>query len=276
MFIEQHPVSFVLASTNYGPLIVSRNDYALINGVPAYGVGYSLLESATYDPLEAGFLMSLLHLQRQLLGDGVVFLDCGANIGVFTIEAARAMTYWGRVYAFEPQDFIYYALAGNVALNNLFNVEAHQLALGASDSTITIPRVNYCSPGSYGSLEIKDSVSNRFLSVGQDLDFSSEHGRTVRQVRIDSFKYPRVDLIKIDVESMEAEVLAGAVKTIKFCQPIVFVETLKSDISVIRGMLSHYGYHFFELGKDMLALPPNEELLKRFVLNEQGELVISV
>ena len=47
-------------------------------------------------------------------GDGVVAVDGGANIGVHTIEWATAMTGWGSVIAIEPQERIYYALAGTL------------------------------------------------------------------------------------------------------------------------------------------------------------------
>lgn len=107
MFSEQRPTAFILAATNHGPLIVNRNDYAMVDGRPCYGVGFNLLETGSFDGSEVEFLLSLLRVQRQRLGDGVVFLDCGANIGVFSIEAGRMMTHWGTVHAFEPQDFIF-------------------------------------------------------------------------------------------------------------------------------------------------------------------------
>ncbi|KVT78857.1 hypothetical protein WT25_20185 [Burkholderia territorii] len=92
MFPEQRAISFILASTNHGTLIVNRNDYAMVDGRPCYGVGLNLLEAASFDSSEVEFLLSLLRVQRQRLGDGVVFLDCGANIGVFSVEAGRMMT----------------------------------------------------------------------------------------------------------------------------------------------------------------------------------------
>ena len=64
-------------------------------------------------------------LRRRFHGDGVVAIDCGANIGVHTVEWAIAMTGWGSVVAIEAQERIYYALAGNIAINNCFNAIAH-------------------------------------------------------------------------------------------------------------------------------------------------------
>ncbi|MDR2000874.1 MAG: FkbM family methyltransferase [Zoogloeaceae bacterium] len=276
MFPERRAISFILAATNHGTLIVNRNDYALENGRPSYGVGLNLLETALFDASELEFLLALLRVQRQRLGDGVVFLDCGANIGVFSVEAGRMMTQWGTVHAFEPQDFIFYALAGNIVINNLFNVQAHNVALGAANEVITIPRVNYSQPGSYGSLEIR-KPEIVFGSVGQPLDYSPEKGRQVQQITLDELNLKRVDLLKIDVESMEVDVLMGARSIITTCQPLIWVEILKTGAQRIKEFLSQWNYHFFEAGMNMLAVPHGDsELLNRFSVNEKNGLSMKV
>jgi FkbM family methyltransferase len=67
-----------------------------------------------------------------------VAIDCGANIGVHTTQWARLMTGWGRVVAFEPQERIYYALAGNIAINNCFNVRAIHAAVPSTPGTMRL------------------------------------------------------------------------------------------------------------------------------------------
>ena len=37
-------------------------------------------------------------------GDGVMAIDCGANVGVHTLEWSRLMYGWGEVIAFEAQE----------------------------------------------------------------------------------------------------------------------------------------------------------------------------
>ena len=69
-------------------------------------------------------MLGALHRRRQYFGDGVVLVDCGANIGVHTVECAVEMTGWGSVLAIAAQERLYYALAGNIALNNCFNARA--------------------------------------------------------------------------------------------------------------------------------------------------------
>jgi FkbM family methyltransferase len=62
--------------------------------------------------------------RREFYGNGVVAIDCGANCGVHIIEWSRHMFGWGRVIAIEAQEKIYYALCGNIVINNCLNTKA--------------------------------------------------------------------------------------------------------------------------------------------------------
>ena len=85
------------------------------------------------------FVVKMLDLRRAHYGDGVVAVDCGANIGVHTVEWAKRMTGWGVVLAFEAQERIYYALAGNIAINNCFNARAIHAAVTSRPGTMKMP-----------------------------------------------------------------------------------------------------------------------------------------
>ena len=76
--------------------------------------------------------------RREKHGDGVIAIDCGANIGVMTVEWARHMTGWGEVLAIEAQERIYDAPAGNICINNCFNARALHPAVGNTDGDIKI------------------------------------------------------------------------------------------------------------------------------------------
>jgi FkbM family methyltransferase len=277
MFSEQRSISFILAATNHGTLIVNRNDGANVGGrQPHYGVGPSLLETASFDGPKVEFLLALLRVQRQRLGDGVVFLDCGANVGVFSIEAGRMMTQWGAVHAFEQQNFVFYALAGNVAINNLFNVQVHNVALGAANEIISIPQVDYRKPVSYGSQDIKESASPSQL-VAQSPDHAPENECLVRQIALDELGLRRLDLVKIDLESKKLDVLRGARSVIGVCRPLIWMEIFETDVPAVKDLLTRWDYRLFETGQNMLAVPGNDsELLKRFWFDEHNVLFVNV
>src|ERR1700756_1782003 len=104
-------LAFVLASSSHGTMIVNRLDYRMLSADVGMGVGLQILEAGAFDPTEVKLAVELLALRRRHYGDGVLAIDCGANIGVHTIEWAIAMTGWGSVLAVEAQERIYYALA---------------------------------------------------------------------------------------------------------------------------------------------------------------------
>jgi FkbM family methyltransferase len=249
-------IAFILASTDHGTLIVNRFDYRMVDATTGFGVGHFLLESSSYEQQEGSIAMQLLTLRRRFFGDGVIVLDCGANIGVHTVEWAKGMTGWGVVVAIEAQERIYYALAGNISINNCFNVHAIHAAVGAQNGTFRIPVPNYLAPGSFGSLELRRSDTNEF--IGQDIDYSEPRLATIRMMSIDSMNLSRLDLIKIDVEGMELEVLQGATATLERFRPIVIVEQLKTPREQIAAVLASYGYEWFTLGLNFLAVHPGD------------------
>jgi FkbM family methyltransferase len=259
---NKRPIAFVLASTNHGTMIVNRNDYRQA-GSEAFGVGYQLLNTSSFDPEEVDLALNLLTERRRLFGNGVVAIDCGANIGVHTIPWAHLMSTWGAVLAIEAQERIFYALAGNIAVNNCFNARAIWAAVGAGVGTIKVPSPNYLVPSSFGSLELRQSATNEF--IGQPIDYSDRTTSDTRLISIDSLNLPRVDFIKIDIEGMEAEALEGAVNTIRQRKPQLLVERVKSDEAALTATLAREGYKVFEIGLNLLAIHESDATHKNMV-----------
>lgn len=255
------PIAFTIASTDYGTLIVNRNDYQVFNERYYYGVGCQLLSSSSYDLSEMLFCMELLKQCRKYSGDGVVAIDCGANIGVFTIEWSKLMTEWGSVIAYEPQERIFYALAGNIAINNCFNAHARFNAVGSTNETIQVPKLDYRKSASFGSLEIKQREVTE--NIGQEINYSNTV--PVSQITLDSIKLDRIDFLKIDVEGMEIDVLNGSVETINQQKPLIFVEIIKSDKDKITGFFSRMGYKCYSFTGSFLAVPEFHPVIKNIV-----------
>jgi FkbM family methyltransferase len=250
-------LAFVLASSNHGTMIVNRFDYRMIDAQNGYGVGFQILETASFDPTEVKLAVDLLALRRKHYGDGVVAFDCGANIGVHTIEWAKAMTGWGSVVSIEAQERIYYALAGNIAINNCFNAIAVHGAISSESGVMKIPSPNYFVPSSFGSLELRQRSGNEF--IGQPIDY--ENTVNVRKLTLDEFNLPRVDFIKIDVEGMELEALEGAKRSITQSHPIMLIEKIKTDAEKLRAWLKAHGYEIIDAGINMLAIHQSDKTL---------------
>jgi FkbM family methyltransferase len=250
-------LAFVLASSDHGTMIVNRLDYRMVDAERGYGVGFQILQTAAFDVAEVRLMVDLLALRRKHFGDGVVAIDCGANIGVHTIEWAKAMTGWGSVLAIEAQERIYCALAGNMAINNCFNAVAVHGAVSSESGILQIPNPNHAVSSSFGSLELRQRNGNEF--IGQPIDY--QNTVNVRKLTLDEFSLPRVDLIKLDIEGMELEAIEGASRTIAASRPIMLVEKVKIDAAQLRRALEARGYEIIEAGINVLAVHTSDATL---------------
>ena len=139
------------------------------------------------------------------LFDGAVFFDVGANVGFYTLLAARAVGPTGRVVAFEPHPQNVQALERNVQLNGLENV-------------LIVPKAASRAAG-HASLEVRNRATARL---------GTQHGLEVETVALDDIvsAHPelRPDVVKIDVEGHELDVLAGFRRTLEQAAPILLCE----------------------------------------------------
>lgn len=222
------------------------------------GVGSQIFNTQSFDKREVDLALSLLSKRKDIYGSNIVALDCGANIGVHTVEWAKHMYGWGEVLAFEAQERLYYALAGNIAINNCSNARATWSAVGGECGVINIPKINYDRPASFGSLELRPSKTNE--DIGQPVKYDSASTYEAPLLSIDSLKLSRVDFIKIDVEGMEAEVLRGAKATLQRCKPMMLIEHIKTKKSDLEKLLKTAGYKRFVLGINVLAVHQDDKI----------------
>jgi FkbM family methyltransferase len=260
-------------------MIVNRFDFKEISKGVGIGVGCHLLTNSTYEPSESKTIIVLLELCRSLRGDGVMVLDIGANIGVFTVDWASVMSGWGSVLAIEAQEWMYYALAGNITLNNCFNVRAlHAAVTESSRGPINIPRPNYLSAGCFGGLQIcpknvtEIGVDDK-NSIGQPISYT-DNLEPVETLAIDDLNLERVDFIKIDIEGMEVEALKGSKLTIDRCKPLLYIEWIQSSIPELDELLTSHNYIYFKSDINILAIHRDDIVLKHIkkVLNVSGSL----
>lgn len=141
-----------------------------------------------------------------MIRPGDVVLDVGANVGFYSLLAARAAGKAGRVVAFEPLQRNVERLRRHLELNHLSEVEVIQAAVSDSSG------VRWFSKGEYeatGRLDSSGEIEVAALSLD---DFHAQG------------KLPRVDVIKIDVEGAELEVLRGAARVLTALRPCLVVE----------------------------------------------------
>lgn len=262
------PAAFVTAATQHGTMIINRFDVHdepedTLN--PAFGIGHDLLTKGVSSTDEINYGTALLSVLREQRGDGVIAVDCGANIGTFAISWAVHMTGWGSVLAFEPQRMLYYALCGNTVLNNCANLQAEHAAVGSEVGMIHVPMLDYFTPSSFGSLELRCSYRNQ--PIGQKVDYRKSY--KVMLMSLDSLQLPRLDLLKIDVEGMEIEVLDGAKEMIQRHRPVMLIEWVKCKLDGLVPRLAALDYVFLNFAPmAIIALHKDDPILPHIQIDQ--------
>ena len=138
--------------------------------------------------------------------------DIGANVGFYTLLAAKLAGPAGHVYAFEPAPRNFDFLRRHVTMNAISNVTLMQAAI--------------CSEAGQAMFDLGKSFETGRLSRNGEVMVRVE---TIDQL-VFEHSMPPPHVIKIDVEGHEAEVLGGARETLKRYRPIVFVATHRADV----------------------------------------------
>jgi FkbM family methyltransferase len=151
-------------------------------------VARSLLTSGEWEQYET-------RIFAETLEQGMVVVDIGANIGHYTLEAARRVGKNGKVFAFEPEPHNFSLLCRNIAANHYQNVVPVRKALSNRNGTGRLT----LSPDNLG---------------GHHFENSGGHGEAVLVdvVTLDEFFSDgnrRIDVIKMDAEGAEMGILEG-------------------------------------------------------------------
>jgi FkbM family methyltransferase len=180
------------------------------------GVGKGLKFNAGKANPEGALGTYELPVQQALsnyLKSGDVFYDIGANVGFFTVLAAKLVGSSGKVYAFEPDRQNADCIRHNIQLNQFNNTAVWQKAVSHTTGT--------------GELLLAEYSGGHTLSV-VDRPPDLAGSITVELVSIDDLisqgKLTPPNLVKIDVEGAELDVLRGMIQTIKQYQPIIIYE----------------------------------------------------
>lgn len=184
----------------------------------------------------------LLALVRRILRPGDTAIDCGANLGLVTLVAARRVGPRGRVHAFEPAPAIVARLRENLVLNRLENVTVHPCAVWNARTTATLH-------GFAGMSHDNDSLAR----AG---DASVERSTPVECAPLDEvLPGGAVRLLKLDVEGAEWPALRGAERLLSEgpARPHLILE---ANPAATRP----FGYHPLDCIEWLVARRPDDRL----------------
>jgi FkbM family methyltransferase len=135
------------------------------------------------------------------------FLDIGANVGIFSIVVATILA--RQCHAFEPTPEMADVIRA-IAQAHELPIKVHQVAVSHSSGTTTL----YLSAKSDSS----NSLNRRFRRHLGTLKVAVD--------KLDNLELDSATVIKIDTESTEPDVLAGAGQMIRNNRPTIICEAL--------------------------------------------------
>ena len=202
-----------------------------------------LVYNGIWEPLESETFLSII-------GKDMVVVDVGANVGYYTLLAARSVGSGGKVFAFEPEPGNYKLLSKNVTENGYTNVVTVQSAVADRCGTSRL----YLSAKNSGAHNLskrwQEDSSIEVNTVTLDQYFSSYDGR--------------IDVVKIDAEGAEELIFDGMSQLLNKHRNLVLFTELNPPVmgcSPERYLqkLSAHGFRLLELSEQEHTVRPIDQ-----------------
>jgi len=195
-------------------------------------------------------------LFKKVVNEGDIVVDCGTNIGYFTLLAAKLTGKKGKVYSFEPEPKNFNFLLKNIELNSYDNVFAAQKAVSDRAGTVKL----YICPYDTGHHTI-----NQYGGIKEyrpDFIDNKKDFIEIEAVSLDDYfkdlNQP-INVIKMDVEGAELLALSGMNRIIHESKnlkmfveffPLLIREMGGSPEEFVRRLLEDYQFSIFVIGHD--------------------------
>jgi FkbM family methyltransferase len=182
---------------------------------------------------------------QEYLRPGMVFYDIGANIGFFSLLAARLVGEKGCVVAFEADPEVAARLREHVARNQFSWIVTERKAVWSESKPVLFARTDPAASPDRGLGHVVSSAVSDAIPV--EAVCLADYVKTA----------PSPDFVKCDVEGAEVEVFRGALQMLKDKRPGILFEMHSDDNRrILLEELSRLGYTCKACGANhVLALP---------------------
>ena len=202
--VREHLIRFILNRKSE----VNHNGVKLWFATPNYICNYRARSFSTKEPETLAWIDEF--------GNDEVFWDIGANVGIYSVYAAKARN--SKVWAFEPSVFNLEFLARNINLNGM-QEHIHILPIALNDK-IGFNTMRHSSASWGGALSVFDKdygqdgkkIANNisYITLGLTIDFA-----------VSSLEVPLPDYVKMDVDGIEHLILSGGKQSISNAKEIL-------------------------------------------------------
>jgi len=211
----------------------------------AAGIWLRLNPRTGRELLEGGCERYVQDALERFVRPGMVFYDVGANIGFFSLLAARLVGGRGRVIAFEADPEVAARLRDHAARNGFGQITVEEKAVWSKEGTVSFERVDPRESPDRGLGHVAGPDAKDLIQV--------------EAVSLDGYTktMPAPDFLKCDVEGAEVEVFRGAQRLMKEKRPGVICEMHgQSNRQALLEEFARLGYSCQSCGENhVLALP---------------------
>jgi len=180
-----------------------------------------------------------------ILEPGMNVVDVGANLGYYTLLAAKAVGKTGRVWGFEPEPHNFLLMMKSIHASNFHNVEPVQMALSDKAGTGKLYLAPPSEPNAHTLTQDRGMGSLDVPTTSLD-DFWQAKGAG------------RLDLLKVHVFGDEPIVLRGSRRVLHDSRPMVVTRfgspRWNDDASLLDDLFSWY--HVYEIVESPFLLRP--------------------
>ena len=242
------------------PRVVEVNGVKIFLHPQEEFVSESLLRDNAYEAFETKILC-------EEIKPGHVVLDIGANIGYYTLLAAKLVGEQGRVFAFEPEHQNFALMNKSVKANGFHNVTLVRKAV----YNATGPQTLYINQWNRGDNRIFESSDDDWPSV------------TIDATRLDDYfaNYQgSIDFIKMDIQGAEITAIEGMSSLLnKHKRVKLFTEfepiTLKAfgfEPADYLELLQQHGFTMYHLDNEEYSKRPAniDELLETYTVEKEN------
>jgi FkbM family methyltransferase len=209
------------------PLAFGRSN---IYVTPEAGLKYWRLNLAKSDPL-------LFQMAEELIREGDVVWDIGANVGLFSFAAAALAGTAGQVIAVEPDLWLCHLLSLSSSMSQKRRAPVSVVPAAVSDHL--------------GLARLQIATRSRSANYLEGVDSQVAGGARTTQwtpvFTLDSLlgKLPPPNVVKIDVEGMEHRALRGAKELLLSFRPRIWCEVWSRNQPEVTQLLQDAGYSLY-------------------------------
>ncbi|MCX7863024.1 MAG: FkbM family methyltransferase [Bacteroidales bacterium] len=196
-----------------------------------------------------------LHFLKEIIKEGDVCIDIGANLGYYSYFMCRYVKPNGKVYAVEPVPLFRQIFEKNVHNKFKQSVVLLPYALGESERKIFMGMPVVDGIVHHGMTHVIENQKNKQTSIA--LTFEVE-----MKIPDQLFKnLERINFIKCDVEGYEYHIFTNMLQVLNAHKPVIQCELGEQFKEKTFNLMQQLGYEAFILNKQKLTQITKENLL---------------